>query len=64
MIIIIVLVLSVLAVGSYIMYTAEQGRKREACQKTIEGFRNRGPLDELTAHDAECMDLLKSENSQ
>ena len=33
--------------------------ERTYCQKVIDGFNDRGPLEELTAEDNRCMELMK-----
>ena len=34
-------------------------KQKEYCQKVVDSFKDRGPLDELTAEDARCMELLR-----
>ena len=37
----------------------DESKQNEDCQKVVDSFKDRGPLEELTAEDARCMELLR-----
>lgn len=60
---IVLMAVAIIVAGYLLMQgtdSSQNERKdKEHCQMVVDGFKDRGPLEELTAEDARCMELLR-----